>query len=233
MAQRSDRKIARVLPVVVAPVVVAVAGVSLALVGGPAQADNGQPIILGAVCSGSGTNCAASRTDIKSTTADAAFEVDAANSGAAMYGVTDSKAIGSAGVWGAGGGPSDIGVLGTSADIGVSGQSSDGIGMEAYSQSGTALSVVGKAVFSNSGEATVAGTPASPLDSVQVRLPKVSTTNHIDAKSLMTALLQERVPGVYVVAAVPNVRGNFFTIYLNKTVTTNVGPIAWMVTQEP
>jgi hypothetical protein len=85
----------------------------------------------------------------------------------------------------------------------------------------------------NSGEATVAGTPASPQDSVQVRLPKVGTTNHIDAKSMMTALLQEHVPGVYVVAAVPNVRGNFFTIYLNKAVTTSVGPIAWTVTQEP
>jgi hypothetical protein len=33
--------------------------------------------------------------------------------------------------------------------------------------------------------------------------------------------------------AVPNVRGDYFTIYLNKKVTTSVGPIAWMVTERP
>jgi hypothetical protein len=50
---------------------------------------------------------------------------------------------------------------------------------------------------------------------------------------MMTATLQKFVAGVYVVAAVPNVSGGYFTIYLNKTVTTSVGPIAWIVTERP
>ena len=39
--------------------------------------------------------------------------------------------------------------------------------------------------------------------------------------------------GVYVVAAVPNVTAGYFTIYLNKAVTTSVGPIVWIVTEHP
>jgi hypothetical protein len=31
--------------------------------------------------------------------------------------------------------------------------------------------------------------------------------------------------------SVPNVRRNYFTIYLNRAVTTRVGPFAWMVTE--
>ena len=47
------------------------------------------------------------------------------------------------------------------------------------------------------------------------------------------SLLQKVVAGVYVVAAVPNVSGGYFTIYLNKAVSTSVGPIAWIVTEAP
>lgn len=50
---------------------------------------------------------------------------------------------------------------------------------------------------------------------------------------MMTAMLQKFVAGVYVVAAVPNVTGGYFTIYLNKAVSTSVGPIAWIVTETP
>ncbi len=82
------------------------------------------------------------------------------------------------------------------------------------------------AQFSRSGVATVAGSTASPQKSVKVSLP-------ITAKSMMTATLQKFVAGVYVVAAVPNVTGGYFTIYLNKAVTTSVGPIAWIVTEMP
>src|SRR6266702_5694114 len=67
----------------------------------------------------------------------------------------------------------------------------------------------------------VAGTSSAPKNSVRVSLP-------ITAKSMMTATLQKFVAGVYVVAAVPNVAGGYFTIYLNKSVTTSLGPIAWM-----
>jgi hypothetical protein len=110
--------------------------------------------------------------------------------------------------------------------IGALGDSANGIGVWANSQNATALKVSGKAQFSRSGVATVAGTPAAPKNSVRVSLP-------ITAKSMMTATLQKYVAGVYVVAAVPNVSGGFFIIYLNKTVTTSVGPVAWMVTERP
>jgi hypothetical protein len=110
--------------------------------------------------------------------------------------------------------------------IGALGDSANGIGVWANSQNATALKVSGRAQFSRSGVATVAGTPAAPKNSVRVSLP-------ITAKSMMTATLQKYVAGVYVVAAVPNVSGGYFTIYLNKTVTTSVGPVAWMVTERP
>jgi hypothetical protein len=61
---------------------------------------------------------------------------------------------------------------------------------------------------------------------VRVSLP-------ITAKSMMTATLQKFVSGVYVVAAVPDVADGYFTVYLNKAVTSSVGPIAWMVLERP
>lgn len=91
---------------------------------------------------------------------------------------------------------------------------------------GVALSVQGKAKFSRSGVATVAGTTAAPTNSVKVSLP-------ITAKSMMTATLQTYVPGIFVVAAVPDVAGGSFTIYLNKQVSTSVGPVSWMVVERP
>jgi hypothetical protein len=119
------------------------------------------------------------------------------------------------------------GVAGRAADgIGTLGDSADGIGVWASSQNATALKVTGKAQFSRSGVATIAGSSAAPKNSVKVSLP-------ITAKSMMTATLQKYVAGVYVVAAVPNVSGGYFTIYLNKTVTTSVGPVAWIVTERP
>ncbi len=109
---------------------------------------------------------------------------------------------------------------------GLLGDSADGVGVWASSQNGTALKVTGAAQFSRSGVATVAGTAAAPKNSVRVSLPITGT-------SMMTALLQKHVAGVWVVAAVANVRGGYFTIYLNKAVSTPVGPIAWMVTEQP
>jgi hypothetical protein len=50
---------------------------------------------------------------------------------------------------------------------------------------------------------------------------------------MITATLQKYVAGVYVVATVPNVSGGYFTIYLNKKVSTSVGPVAWMVIEHP
>jgi hypothetical protein len=231
MAQQSNRKSARLLLAVGAPIVVAVAGVSLGLAGGSARADNGQSIILGAACSGSGTNCATDGTVVQSTTSDVAFAAHATHGEAALAGDNSSKSlIPAIGVWGT---SRDIGVFGNGAVIGASGESTNGTGVLASSQSGKALVVDGKAQFGRSGVATVAGTTASPKNSVRVRMPVVSSRLPITGNSMMTALLQKYVPGVFVVAAVPNVRGNYFTIYLNKAVTASVGPIAWMVTEKP
>lgn len=126
-----------------------------------------------------------------------------------------------------------FGVAGRAASgVGVLGDSANGVGVWASSQNATALKVTGSAQFtgstqfSRSGVATVAGTAAAPQNSVRVSLP-------ITAKSMMTALLQQRAAGVYVAAAVPNVAGGYFTIYLNKAVTVSVGPIAWIVTEMP
>ena len=110
--------------------------------------------------------------------------------------------------------------------VGTLGDSAHGTGVWASSANATALKVTGRAEFSRSGVATVAGTSSAPKNSVRVSLP-------ITAKSMMTALLQRHVAGVYVVAAVADLAGGHFTIYLNKAVRTSVGPIAWMVTERP
>jgi hypothetical protein len=119
-------------------------------------------------------------------------------------------------------------VAGRSTDggTGVLGDSASGVGVVATSANGTALQVTGTAQFSRSGTATVVGTTAAPANSVRVSLP-------VTSKSMMTATLQKFVAGVSVAAAVPNVAGGYFTIYLNKKVTTSVGPIAWIVTEMP
>ena len=141
-----------------------------------------------------------------------------------MYGHASNSAA--SGVYGQNDG-TGFGVAGrASSGTGVLGDSANGVGVVASSQNATALQVTGKAQFSRSGVATVAGTAAAPKNSVKVSLP-------ITAKSMMTATLQKFVAGVYVVAAVPNVSGGFFTLYLNKAVTTSVGPIAWIVTERP
>ncbi len=149
------------------------------------------------------------------TTADGQNGVygHAANtSGSGVYGQNDGTGFGVAGR--------------ASGGTGTLGDSANGTGVWASSQNATALKVSGKAQFSRSGVATVAGTSAAPKKSVKVSLP-------ITAKSMMTAMLQKYVPGVSVVAAVPNVAGGYFTIYLNKSVTTSAGPIAWIVTERP
>jgi hypothetical protein len=146
------------------------------------------------------------------------------NSANGVQGETGSNTA--SGVYGQNSG-TGYGVAGRAASgIGTLGDSANGIGVWANSQNAVALKVSGKAQFSRSGVATVAGTSSAPQRSVRVSLP-------ITAKSMMTATLQKFVSGVYVVAAVPDVVDGYFTIYLNKAVTTSVGPIAWMVLERP
>lgn len=210
-----------------------------------------------------GPNCETSTTGVVNLASGVAFNVETLNGTAALSAdnATDGSANGgkTAGIAGQGEGTGDSGVYGTgqangvfgetsnsiasgvygqndstgygvagraNSGTGVLGDSANGVGVTANSPNGTALQVTGPAQFSRSGTATVAGTSAAPKKSVQVSLP-------ITAMSMMTATLQKYVAGVSVVAAVPNVSGGYFTIYLNKAVKTSVGPIAWIVTEMP
>jgi hypothetical protein len=119
------------------------------------------------------------------------------------------------------------GVGGTSSSgTGVHGVSSTGTGVRGEGGSGTgvlatgatALSVQGPAVFSRSGMLTVAAGKSSATQA------GVALT----AASLVLATLQQHTTGVSVAAAVPNVSGSLFTVYLNKTVTAPVR-VAWFI----
>jgi hypothetical protein len=85
-----------------------------------------------------------------------------------------------------------------------------------------ALDVGGVAQFSRSGIATVAGTTAAPKSSVKVTGVALGKT------SLVLATLQQVSGSVAIKAAVPNVAGKSFTIYLTQAVTTSV-KIGWFV----
>ena len=102
----------------------------------------------------------------------------------------------------------------------------DGIGVSAFSSNGTALKVDGKAEFSRSGTASVVGTAATPKSAVTVT--GVALTN----QSIILVTPQKRVPGVWVLAAVRNVAGSRFTVFLNKAVEVGY-PVAWMVVEKP
>jgi hypothetical protein len=224
--------------------VVAVSGLLMAVGTSGATATQGQPVIAGQF------NDETSLTFVENkSTTGTTDGIDAISDGGGdgVIGVTFSSCCAGVhgnnngdgnGVYGHANNSSASGVYGqndgtgfgvagrASGGTGVLGDSANGTGVWASSQNATALQVTGKAQFSRSGVATVAGTSAAPQSSVRVSLP-------ITGKSMMTALLQKHVAGVFVVAAVPNVTGGFFTIYLNKAVSTSVGPIAWMVTERP
>jgi hypothetical protein len=147
--------------------------------------------------------------------------------GTGVYGVgTENGVQASGGTFGLFATGTDYGIYGSGPNHGVFGQatSSSGAGVEAAGTGGgIALKVNGKAQFSRSGKATVAGTASTPKNSVTV------TGKALTSSSLILAVLQKNVAGVWVAGVVPNVAGSSFTIYLNKSVTTSVGPIAWFI----
>jgi len=73
-----------------AVIVVAVLGVSLGLAGGSARADNGQSVILGELCTGSGTNCETSVTDVDNTGSGWALGGITSNGIGGLYGDNNS-----------------------------------------------------------------------------------------------------------------------------------------------
>ena len=123
----------------------------------------------------------------------------------------------------------NYGVFGTTTDTsgtGVWGESNTGTGVRAKSTGGTALQVTGKAEFSRSGRAVVAGTSASPKSFVVVS--GVALT----ANSLVLVTPQKAVVGVFVIGAVPNVAGSSVKIVLNTPVTLSY-PVAWLLVERP
>jgi len=135
--------------------------------------------------------------------------------GIAVYGHVNSST--GAGVWGEneeGTGP------------GVVGSAAFGVGVLARSADARALAVEGRAWFSTSGKATVAGTAASPKSFVVV--PKVALTE----KSIVLVTPQKAVPGVFVIGAVPNVADGKVKIVLNKALTVSY-PVAWFAIERP
>jgi hypothetical protein len=137
---------------------------------------------------------------------------------------------GGAGVAGNGGGSDGNGVLGIGAASGVIGggrgngvygSTSLAVGagvLAEHTAGGDALKVSGKASFSRSGTVTV------PAGKSSVTKPGVALT----AASLVLATLQQHAAGVYVLAAVPNVAGSSFTVYLSKAVPAST-KVAWFV----
>jgi hypothetical protein len=118
------------------------------------------------------------------------------------------------------GGGGSAAVDGTNSGTGPGVRGAGGIGVlaQATGSGATALSVQGPAVFSRSGVLTVAAGKSS------ANVTGVALTS----ASLVLATLQQHITGVYVQAAVPNVTGSSFTVYLSKAVTAAT-KVAWFI----
>jgi hypothetical protein len=115
-----------------------------------------------------------------------------------------------------------VGVYGetTNKGVGVRARATDnGVGMLAENTgAGPALQVEGKAVFSRSGSATILGGASS------VTVSGVDITGD----SLVFALLQKRRSGKHVEAVDLSPSTDSFTIWLNRTVSSNT-KVAWFI----
>jgi hypothetical protein len=131
-------------------------------------------------------------------------------------GVLGENSGGGAGVAGASG--TGVAVFGSSPNgTGVWGTSANGTGVKATGQ--IALAVAGPAVFDRSGTLTISAGKAS---ATQTGIAPLT------AASLVLATVQQNLSGVYVRAAVPNVAGNSFTVYLSKAPSVSA-KVAWFV----
>ena len=103
---------------------------------------------------------------------------------------------------------------------GVLGDSANGVGVAASSANATALSVTGKAKFNRSGVVSI----TNPAMSATVTVP-----GGLSTASLVLALVQNAVAGIWVVRAVPNTSTGKATITLNKTPASGSAKVAWFV----
>jgi hypothetical protein len=184
----------------------------------PAQASNGQPVLLGA------TNNATAVTQINATSSSGVAQAKLAVTGSGVGVIGNGDSVGVSGE--ATSGSNGDGVQGVADGsgtgvVGVAGAPAigEGVGVTAeHTSGGTALHVIGTAVFSRSGALTIKAGASS------ITLTGVALT----AASLILATLQNNVPGVYVQSAVPDVSEGSFTIYLSEAVTANT-TVAWFI----
>jgi hypothetical protein len=224
------------------------AGVTAGLVAGaaPAQAAqaNGTPVELGDSNTATGTTAISTSSGYglwASSAGHAGIRGDttvATSSGVSGHDDSGSATgTGTAGTSANGTGVSGVsttgaGVLGRStSNAGVFGASDSGFGVlaanGAFSISGDgALGVLGPAVFSRSGIATVAGTKKKPKSSVVVS----ALQGPLSPASMILATSQSAAAGVGYV--VPDLKAKSFTIHLTKSVNTSV-KIAWLVIENP
>jgi hypothetical protein len=140
------------------------------------------------------------------------------NSGVGVSGIGTG---GRTGVMGVSGGGSSDGVTGAATDTGngmVGTAAGTGSGVLAQNTGvGPALNVLGPALFSRSGVLTVAaGSSAGTVSGVTV-----------SGASLVLAILQEDLPGLYVRSAVPGAMFGF-TVHLNKAAPAGAR-VAWFI----
>jgi len=89
---------------------------------------------------------------------------------------------------------------------------------------GVALYAAGPTQFSRSGVVTIpAGT-----DRARVRLRDSEAAGTLSSRSFILATLQQRSAGIFVLAALPDVSTNSFTIYLSKRTRASVR-VGWFV----
>jgi hypothetical protein len=203
---------------------------------GPASAGTDGDLVLGSfisngTCTPGTTNCTDFVTGVTSHGGGLTWRADG---GTGLTGV--SLATGGTGVSGNGtaygvegqgdsfglyGHDSSVGVYAQGTSEGVHGFSGSGTGVAALSNSGTALSVDGKATFSRSGESVIDAGRAS----------KGVPMSGLKAATLVTATIQgDRIRGLYVASVQVKPNLNRFTIHLSKAVPAGKkATVGWFV----
>lgn len=167
---------------------------------------------------------------------DPALQVDHVPGGDAIVAVgsVGVRGTGTTGIVGASNSPNGSGVLGedltfSSVGRGVEGISHVGWGVYAVS-SGQALRVDGRATFNRAGKVSI----PFPQKTATVTGVRLSTSSSFPERpSLVLATCQQHVPGVWVVAVVPDPPNDSFTIVLSRPPGTKAKPrsvaVGWFV----
>ena len=239
------------------PVIAVLAAVStlavLAAIGGPAGAADGGNLILGQLNEATNTTYLQMnnptqiglQVDVPAATGGVGIvgtgsagvrgtTTNGVGSGALGVGNEGELGSGTVGVHGLGpdfGTANTYGVEGSHADVGVYGWGDTGVLAQGYdansiglvavpgsTENGLAIDAMGKVKLKESGKITIpAG--ASQATKFDVR---------ILTGSIVLVTLQQNRAGIWVQAAVPNVAGDKFTVFLNKPVPSNT-ILAWTV----